>query len=93
MKNIKNFIKNQVNESIDFDKIEYIITESMTSEPVVEVCYNLSDLESFIKEGWDDPYLEKLIKGAKDLKPKEFFYFDGSKSGFKSGFVIINRLK
>ena len=89
MKDIKNFISKQVNESLNNDKIEYIVSEYASGDEVIEPCEALSDVEAFIYDGWDKKEAQEIMKGVEEIEPNEFFFW---KNGQKQ-FVLVTRIK
>lgn len=89
MKNIKDFISKQVNESLNNDKIEYIISEYASDDEVIAPCETLSEVEEFIYDGWPEKDAQEIMKGVEAIKPNEFLFW---KNGQKE-FVLVTRLK
>lgn len=89
MKTIKEFISKQVNESLNNDKIEYIVSEYASGDEVIEPCEALADVESFIYNAWNEKEAQEIMKGVEEIKPNEFFFW---KNGQKE-FVLVTRMK
>ena len=89
MKTITDFIGKQVNESLNNDKIEYIISEYASGDEVIAPCEALAEVEEFIYDGWPEKEAQEIMKGVEKIEPKEFLFW---KNGQKE-FVLITRIK
>ena len=89
MKTITDFICKQVNESLNNDKIEYIISEYASNDEVIAPCEALSEVEEFIYDGWPEKEAQEIMKGVEAIEPKEFLFW---KNGQKE-FVLVTRIK
>ena len=69
MKNIKNFISKQIKESLNNDKIEYIISEYASDDEVIAPCEALSEVEEFIYDGWPEKDAQEIMKGVEKIEP------------------------
>lgn len=89
MKTITDFIGKKVNESLNNDKIEYIISEYASGDEVIAPCEALSEVEEFIYDGWPEKDAQEIMKGVEEIEPNEFLFW---KNGQKE-FVLITRIK